>query len=438
MERLRTRVWRALVLVFSLVEVPLFLLRNREIFRNRILFPFYHWSFGHTVSGIDYASRLYWPHRISLLYLPHPNSNPLLPQLWQHNVDVFTLRSRLPFRSADIDLKRFAVLRFFALLIAGLRMHHYVIERLQIYRTLSLAEDVLMAGRPDTNRLQSVIDYTGYYRLLADGVGRDARLPLELEYRWSREIERAYPGFFGRPFVALALRRKGRGLGLHTELRDGGPAENYVQAVRWLVEQGYHVVVTGETEPEPFEGIDGVYTLADAAVSPMELNLFVFTRCALFIGQQSGAPILADAAGVPCLLTDNFPHRAGGFRREDVVLFKGVRDPATGRRLSLVELFRDLPDVAAGNIRAADVIVEPNTPDEILEAVTEAVGLVEGRLELTEEDEELAELFRSLFQSWMHIAWQGNRTTLAELRRLAPELRALRSTDSESVPVRSR
>lgn len=120
--RFRDPIWRAIVLVVSLVEVPRFLLRNRAIFRNRMLMPFWHWSFGHAITGIDYASRLYWPHRISLLYIPHPSSNPYLPRLFSHNVDVFTLESSLSFRSVRIDKPRFVVLRLFALLLAGVRL----------------------------------------------------------------------------------------------------------------------------------------------------------------------------------------------------------------------------------------------------------------------------------------------------------------------------
>lgn len=222
--RFRDPVWRAIVLALSLVEVPLFLFRNRQaIMRNRILFPFWHWSFGHTITAIDYASRLYWPHRISLLYIPHPSSNPRLPELWAHNVDVFRFESRLSFRSVNIDMPRFATLRFFVLLLAGLRLRHYVVERLQIYRTLTVATEELVAGRPDTNRAESVIDYSGYVRLIHDEVGRDPALSETASAELHAAISARYPGFLERPFVALVLRTKGRGLLLESALRDAGP-----------------------------------------------------------------------------------------------------------------------------------------------------------------------------------------------------------------------
>ena len=384
--RFRDPVWRAIVLAFSLVEVPLFLLRNRRAMaRNRILFPFWHWSFGHTITAIDYASRLYWPHRISLLYIPHPSSNPRLPELWAHNVDVFRFESRLRFRSVNIDMPRFAVLRFFALLLAGFRMRHYVVERLQLYRTLTVASEELVAGRPDTNRAESVIDYTGYVRLIHDEVGRDPGLPEAALAEVHAALAARHPAFLERPFVALVLRTKGRGLLLESALRDAGPAENYLPAATRLVELGYHVVPWGVTDP--FRGLPGVYTLDDLDAPPELVNLFVFTRCAFFVGQQSGAPVLADAANVPCLIVDTFPYSYGMFRRRDVLLHKNLRERETGRVLSPAESFRDHPDLALGyNLEAKGIEVVPNTPEELVDAVEELDALVRGTLELTPED----------------------------------------------------
>ena len=429
--RHRDLVWRAIVFTVALVEVPLFLLRNRALFRNDILYPFWHWSFGHTVSGIDYASRLYWPHRISLLYVPHPDSNPLLPRLFGQNVDTFTYRSVLGFRSVNIDAPRIAVLRFYVYLVAALVPRLQVAERRSVYKTISLVGDRrLEAGDPDTNTLVQAFDYTGYVRLLHDRVGRDAALPPDLRDQARAAVEAAYPGFLSKPFVALTFRRKGRGLELHTSIRDAGPPENYLPAVRWLAENGFHVVLWGD-DSRVFEDVPGVFTLEHAELPRELLNLFVFAEAALFVGQQSGAPVLANACGVPCLLTDAMPYRYGTFRNEDLLLFKRMRERATGRVLSLVEVFRDHRDLAQGyNFEAKGIEIVANSPEEILEAVQEAAALVRGKLELSQEDERLADLFRLLPDESMHIAYHGNRPPLAELRRLRAELESQRGEEA--------
>jgi putative glycosyltransferase (TIGR04372 family) len=432
--RHRDPVWRMIVFVLALVEVPLFLLRNRAIFRNDILYPFWHWSFGHSVSGIDYASRLYWPHRISLLYVPHPDSNPLLPHLFEHNVDMFTYRSVLGFRSVNIDAPRIAVLRFYTFIVAAVVPRLQVAERLSVYKTLSLVGNrTLEAGDPDADTLVQALDYTGYVRLLHDGVGRDAALPPDFREQAPTAIEAAYPGFLSKPFVTLTFRSKGSGLELETSIRDAGPSENYVPAVQWLTENGFHVVLWGD-DTGVFEDILGVSTLDRAELPREVLNLFAFAEAALFVGQQSGAAVLANACGVPCLLTDAMPYRYGTFRSEDLLLFKRMRERVTGRVLSLVEVFRDHPDLAQGyHFEAKGVEIVPNSPGEILEAVQEAASLIRGELELSKDDERLADLFRRLPDASMHIAYHGNRPPLAELRRLRRELEAL-SEHVQAVP----
>jgi len=321
------------------------------------------------------------------------------------------------------------VLRFFTFLAAGLVPRLQVAERESVYRTVSLAAgERIEAGDPDANQLVEALDYTGYVRLLHDGVGRDAALPNDARERVRAAIAAAYPDFFERPFVTLSFRRKGSGLEAHTAIRDAGPPENYAPAVRWLAENGFHVVLWGD-EPAALTEIDGVYTLDRAAVPREELNLFVFADCKLFVGQQSGAPVLANALGVPVLLTDAIPHRYGTFRREDVVLFKRLRERESGRVLSLAEIYRDHPDLAQGyNYDGKRVEIVDNTAEEILDAVREAAALARRELALTDEDERLAAAFRALPGPGLPIAYHANRPPLFELRALQPELEGLVSS----------
>jgi putative glycosyltransferase (TIGR04372 family) len=122
------------------------------------------------------------------------------------------------------------------------------------------------------------------------------------------------------------------------------------------------------------------------------------------------------------LLTDALPHRYGTFRHEDTVLFKRLRD-RDGHVLSLVEVYRDHPDLAQGyNYDAKGVEIVENTAEEILEAVQEAAALARGTLEPSEEDERLAEAFRALPGPGMPIAYHRNRPPLFELRMLRGEL----------------
>ncbi|MBI2281846.1 MAG: TIGR04372 family glycosyltransferase, partial [Bacteroidetes bacterium] len=94
--------------------------------------------------------------------------------------------------------------------------------------------------------------------------------------------------------------------------------------------------------------ISGYFSLTDVDLPPALLNLFLIMKCALFIGQQSGACVLANSCGVPALLCDAFPHRLGTFSPDDVILFKHYRERATGAILSDADVFKNHQDLAYG------------------------------------------------------------------------------------------
>ena len=80
------------VSILSIIEIPLFIFKNRELFRNQIIYPFWHWSFGHQVLGYDWASRLFFPNRISIVLVPNFRNNLLLHKCYEHNMDCFIFK----------------------------------------------------------------------------------------------------------------------------------------------------------------------------------------------------------------------------------------------------------------------------------------------------------------------------------------------------------
>jgi len=400
----------------SLVEIPVFLVRNRRLFKNDFLYVFWHWSFGHTVSGIDAASRLFFPSRISLIYIPHPGSNPWVPRCFAHNVDVFPFRGFRCGSTGHENAVKAWLLNAVLLILSAWRQRLSVIRREQVYRALS-AGSPLREGHEESGAVVPSIDLTGYCRMIREEIGRRPRPPSALTVHCQQAIELLHPGFFAKPFVTLGLREKGRGGAMSSRFRCAGPADNYVAAVRFLTGAGYHVVGACETPHETFRGIEGYFDLSDAAADPKSLNLFLLMKCALFIGQHSGPYILPNSVGVPVLLTDAVPHRMGTFRREDVVLYKRVRERATGRILSPVDIYRRIPSLALGcGFERNGVEVIPNTAAEILDAVRETVAIARGELVLAPEDALLAGIYRRLPTPDLFVAYESNRTSLSVLR----------------------
>lgn len=411
------------VFFVSLVEVPIFLLRNPHIFKNKIIYPFWQWSFGHEISALDFGARLYQPHRISLLYVHYPLVNKYLPECFSRTMDVFYYKSIIPAGKGRWDSAKYSTLRFVLLLISGIFSKFHVIEQINIYKTLSVAENRLMLGVEEKGRLIKDADWTGYIRLLRDKIGRMPEMPDSLVNRCKKAILKNFPHFFDKKFAIILLRKKGFGSEFSNEFRSAGPHENYRDAVKFLTQHGYNVVGTGETQHKYFCDISGYYSLEDVDIDKDLLNLFLLMHCSFFIGQMSGAYILPSSCGILCLITDSMSYRLGTFGDQNIILFKHLRDKNLARILSIVEVFRQHKDLAFGyNFKKKNIEIEPDTPEEILEAVQECVGIIEGRFRTSDEDKKLIEKFRELPSPEMHLYYQRNRPPLFTLRKLKNEL----------------
>jgi putative glycosyltransferase (TIGR04372 family) len=409
------------IFIASLLEVPLFLVLNRSIFKNKIIYIFYHWSFGHEISGLDYAARLYYPHRISLIHILHTKSNPWLSTCFHHSMDVFYFKSLLPFYGGPEHrfLRiRYKLLRFFILAISSVFGNSDIISLEQVYRTVSLVKGRLWLEPSKFQNFPPPMDLTGYVGLLHSNFGQKPELPSSSKKRCQQEIIKRVPNFFSKPFVTLCLREKGRGEALETDYRNPGPHENYLEAVAYLIKQGYFVVGTGETNHKVFNHLDGYFSFSDVDVPYKLMNIFLLTESALFIGQLSGPFQLPNSCGIPSLLCDSMPHRYGTFKQSDLVLFKNIRDKNTGSFLSLVDIYRTFPELAMGyGYQEKNVEIVSNTPDEILDAVKETVKICRGELVLSQEDIQLCENFQKLYAPEMYIYYQRNRPPMSLLRR---------------------
>lgn len=412
------------IVLISLIEAPLFFIRHPMIFKNKIIYVFWHWSFGYNILGLDYVSRSYYPKRISVIYLSHPGSNKYLPYCFKHNMDIFTYSSIIPSGKEHLtnELKSNVIYLLLKIINIAFRKFH-ILDFNAVNKIFSSSKQIFLAGNEKKGQLEKTPDYTSYIRLIANQVGEKPCLPKDIEAIALKAIKEQYTDFLKKPFITLLLRKKGREEDFETITRSSGPQKNYIKLVHFLTESGYNVVGTGETQHEYFQNISGYYSLEDINIDKQLLNIFVLTHCVLFIGQHSGSYILLDSCGIPVLLCDSFSYRVGTFNKDDIILFKHFKEKATGKKLSLVEVLVKHIDLAYGyNFAKKGIQVECNTEDEILEAGKESLARINGTLHLSEEEEMLAERFRNLFPKTMLIAHEGNRSPLYVLSKLKKEL----------------
>lgn len=392
--------------VLTVVAVPIFLIKNRRIFENKFVLVYSTWSFGRQISEWDIVSRLYFPHRISLIPIYLPRNNPYLANCFEHNVDVFEFKSfgytRSGSRKAQISYK---ILRFYCLLISALTNRFLIIEKQTVWSFLNCSEETLMTHNDfDSETLLKLDDHTGYYWLLKNRIGKPPRLPDSLLDKCRYSIQEKYPGFFDKPFGVLQLRIKGTGTGTWSDvMRNSGPHENYRPAVEYLIADGYHVLGLGETQHGVFDDIEGYFAPSGIELDYFLLNLFGLTTCNFFIGQSSGPVWLVASCSIPILLCDSLPHGMGTPNSGDLILHKRWIDTSTNRELGIKELYEKHAHLVYPH-RIEGYETRPNTAQEISAAVKEFVcGCSESNYE------ELLERYWNLIPKNVQAAYSKNR-----------------------------
>jgi putative glycosyltransferase (TIGR04372 family) len=183
-------------------------------------------------------------------------------------------------------------------------------------------------------------------------------------------------------FVCLHVRSSG----FHGQKEGGAedfrsaPLDAYYPTIRSIVESGGWVVRMGDPSMQPLdlkecEGGRHVIDYAVSAGRSAELDIALCASCRLFVGQSSGLQTVPHAFGTPCCLI-NIPLNAGfPWHVEDVFIPKLYFSTRENRILSLEEILSSTI-VEADNqflLAANDVVLVPNSADDILETVREAL-----------------------------------------------------------------
>lgn len=402
-----------------------FLIGNQDIFTNKAIFAFTHNAFGNIILQYDMLARMYYPQRVSFIVLPGRFHNDYLIRCFE-NIDSFVFDLTPAERSgSDVRLELRVTTRALLNLYAAFAdPRDGDVEILSDNFVLTMPKTVwTVRGDEGVPVLPAVLNKSGYGRFLEGQVGRPPAMDAADLASCRERIAAAYPGFLDRPFVTFLLRHKGSPSWFSDHYRNAGPPENYLPAIRHFVDSGYSVVGTGETLHEAFRGIDGYYDLLAANLPPDLLNIFALSQCALFVGQQSGGYSLPNAVGVPCLITDSVPYFHGTHGPGDIVLNKSFRLPRQDRPLSLLDVFRDHPDLVGGvNFTVKGVEVVNNSAEQILDAAREALTLVERPESEPDDIQELAARFRAAIPPGVEMRGHPSRPPASVLHALRDEL----------------
>lgn len=411
---LRTTVRRG----FGLFWAAIWLLRNRDVLKQKTIYLMWQQSFGHAILGLDMGARTWHPVRASLIYLVDANSirkNSLLPKCFEesfvsHVIELHGTRGSIENRYRGLQI----VLRLVTRMRRDSQLceHAPLLNRTDLY--LEKSESTVRLFNHSTSQKEFYHD-PGYFELLHSGKGVRPKLSKEILKQFHNHDMLQKAGFFERPFITLLLRNRGaKDNSYYNQIRCSGPQENYRDAVHHFVQSGFHVVGTGETDHDVFIDIEGYYSLDDVGLHPELTNLFALTECELFVGQHSGPFYLCSSCSIPVLLCDVMPYWQAAVRRDDLLVYKRVFVKG-GRYLNPLEVFANHADFAYGNTEAGESYeVQDSLPEEILAGAKEMVQRL--RSDQAQAEDIHVKEYRSMLPVDMLVGKVGNCPPLELLR----------------------
>jgi putative glycosyltransferase (TIGR04372 family) len=359
---------KIIVYTEAILLTPFLIIRFNKIWNNKIIFPFYHHSFGHTILGIDCIARLFFPEKITLIIIPHKNTNKYLINTFIKSYDIFYFNFLINFETIiNSSTLRFQVLKFYLNLILSFRSGFELINSFErYYGILSKTPVPCEAGVESIDKKLPYTNLSGYGRLLEEKIGLNPILPsYDLNY-CKKIILDKYPNFFDKPFVTLLLRSKENSSSdFSNSIRNTNQAE-YVKAVEYATLNGYHVVSSGETNSNLFKSINGFFDLTQLDIPVQLLNIYLITNCKYFVGQQSGPFALANSCGINCLLIDCWPYRLGSYLEGDINLYKKIYNDKN-EEIKIQNLYLHHQDLCLGyGYKRKKMKVVDNNEQEIL------------------------------------------------------------------------
>ena len=197
----------------------------------------------------------------------------------------------------------------------------------------------------------------------------------------------------GAWFVCLHVREAG----FHQSWHKFHPATRnadvatYLEAVAAVTARGGIVVRMGDPSMKPMPGVPGLIDYAHSPEKSEFMDVYLCGACRFFIGTNSGLALVPPVFGVPCALTNWSPIGLPNWYPQDLFIPKLCYSESQKRLLTFDEMLTTRAGweqfdqyFARERIRVLD-----NSPEDLRDLVVEMLDRCEGRLETTDEDEQL-------------------------------------------------
>ena len=195
--------------------------------------------------------------------------------------------------------------------------------------------------------------------------------------------------------------------------------DHMIPAMKEIVRRGGVCVRMGDPGMTPLPKIPGVIDYAHQPMKSERLDVVLCAKARFFLGCTSGLSFISTTFGVPVAHANMIPVEALGVRHCDLSMPKLLWSKSLGRYLR----FDEIMNSKAGGYffthqyQQAALRVEENSPEDIVDLVSEMMDRIEGRFVETEADLRLHVAYLALFKPGHYSYGANSRLCLGFLRR---------------------
>jgi putative glycosyltransferase (TIGR04372 family) len=194
-----------------------------------------------------------------------------------------------------------------------------------------------------------------------------------------------------------------------------------IPALKEIVRRGGLCVRMGDPSMTPLPSIEGVIDYARHASRSARLDIILCAKARFFLGCTSGLSFVSVAFGVPVAHANMTPMSTLGVRHCDISIPKLIWSNPRSTHLRFEEIFRS--EIGGyyftHEYERAELRVDENSSDEILELTEEMLDRLDGRFVASPEEDDRQRTYLSLLRPGSYSYGTGSSICHAFLRRHA-------------------
>ncbi len=205
-------------------------------------------------------------------------------------------------------------------------------------------------------------------------------------------------------YVCLHNREKGYAKYLDDDVTDfrNGSISNFLLTINYISNLGGTVIRMGDSSMTPFPKTPGLVDYVHSPLKSEANDILLSSNCRFFLGNTTGAFLMAAAQGVPIVGVNLVAMAQSKFwGPNDIAVPKLYFRQSKDKPIPFKEIFEsDLANFRKTYMfNKAGVYLKESTEDEILEAVKQMFEQLSGKFEESVLDKELQYKFNSLFNT---------------------------------------